>query len=362
MPTVPFRFIGPMVVRSPNWLGDAVMAMPAVRNLKMALWRDKLIVASPEKLAPLWKICPFVDEVLVLPKPRKLFAVASAIRAKKCRSAILLPNSLRTAAEVFLAKVPQRAGYASTGRRFLLTDVIPIPPFNPHRFHHSNYFLDLVVALGGPGDTEFPALSLQGVNGGLKLPEIPDINGPQVEDENGGHARSERSIHSTKVVLCPGAEYGPAKRWGLKNFAAVGAHFQRNHGFTVQILGAPGDIETARELETELRGVGGVPESAVVNKTGGTTLEEFMAELDSARLVVCNDSGAMHLASSLGVPTVTVFGSTEPRWTGPMGAHATVLRRHVPCSPCFLRTCPLDLRCFKAITPDMAIEAGERLL
>ena len=120
------------------------------------------------------------------------------------------------------------------------------------------------------------------------------------------------------------------------------------------LLGAPIDEPVADEFVRLLPGVD--------NRVGKTTLAEFMAALVSARLVLCNDSGAMHVASALGVPTMTVFGSTEPQLTGPMGPRARVLRHHVPCSPCFLRECPLDFACMKGITPEAAIVAAEALL
>ena len=122
----------------------------------------------------------------------------------------------------------------------------------------------------------------------------------------------------------------------------------------IVLLGAAVDMPIAEEFELRLPGV--------ENRVGKTSLAEFMAALVSARLVLCNDSGAMHLASALGVPTMAVFGSTEPQLTGPMGARSRVLRHHVPCSPCFLRECPIDFACMKSITPEMAIATAETML
>lgn len=317
----------PLVVRSPNWLGDAVMALPAVRNLKMMQGKDPITVAVPEKLAALWQACPFVDTVIALEKPRCIFTTARQLREGKFRAAVLLPNSLRAAGEAWLARIPQRVGYARGGRRFLLTHAIPVPPRNPIRLHQRFYYLDLVTALGGPNDASLPELRKES---------------------------AAKTDSRPLVAICPGAEYGPAKRWPVENFVAVAKHLVAKHHAKIMLLGAPGDVPIAEELMKQL------PEAE--NRTGKTSLAEFMAALAASRLVLCNDSGAMHVASALGVPTVAVFGSTEPLLTGPMGARIQILRHHVPCSPCFLRECPIDFGCMQGVMPEMVIAKAEALL
>jgi len=316
------------VIRSPNWLGDAVMALPAVRNLKTVVGDDPLTVAAPEKLAALWEKCPFVDEVIALGKPRNLQATARQLRAGKFGSAVLLPNSLRSVAEAALAGIPQRLGYARGGRGLLLTHTVPAPARNPARLHQRYYYLDLVTALGGPSDASLPKLRK----------EPTTVTGSR----------------GLVLAICPGAEYGPAKRWPVENFVAVARHFIATRKAKILLLGAAVDAPIAEEFSRQL------PE--VDNLVGKTSLAEFMAALVSARLVLCNDSGAMHLASALGVPTLAVFGSTEPQLTGPMGARSRVLRHHVPCSPCFLRECPLDFACMKGVTGETAIGVAETML
>ena len=316
------------MVRSPNWLGDEVMALPAVRNLKTMLGNDPLVVAAPEKLAALWRKCPFVDQVIALEKPKNLQATALQLRAGKFGSAVLLPNSLRSAAEAWLAGIPQRFGYARGGRGLLLTHTIPAPARNPVRLHQHFYYLDLVTALGGPSDASLPQLRKGAVI----------VTG----------------WRGLVLAICPGAEYGPAKRWPVGNFVAVARHFIATRKAKIVLLGAAADMPIAEAFARQL------PEAE--NRVGKTSLDEFMAALVSAQLVLCNDSGAMHVASALGVPTLAVFGSTEPQLTGPMGAGSRVLRHHVPCSPCFLRECPIDFACMKSITPDTAIAAAEALL
>ena len=316
------------MVRSPNWLGDAVMALPAVRNLKTMLGDEMLAVAAPENLAALWLRCPFVDQVIALEKPKSLPTTVKQLRSGKFRSAVLFPNSLRAAAEVWRAGIPQRIGYARGGRGLLLTHPIPAPGRNPARLHQRFYYLDLITAIGGPSDASLP-----------KLRKDPTI---------------VAGWRGLVLAICPGAEYGPAKRWPVENFVAVARHFIATRNAKIILLGALGDVPIAEEFVRHL------PE--VDNRVGKTSLDQFMSGLVSARLVLCNDSGAMHVASALGVPTLAIFGSTEPQLTGPMGTRTRALRHHVPCSPCFLRECPIDFACMKSITPEMAIAAAEVLL
>jgi heptosyltransferase-2 len=319
---------GPLVVRSPNWLGDAVMALPAVRNLKDMIEDEPLVVAAPDKLAALWQKCPFVDRVIALDQPKNLKASAAQLREGDFASAVLLPNSLRVATEAWMAGIPERIGYARGGRSMLLTQTVPVPQRNPARLHQRYYYLDLISALGGPDDPSLPRLRK----------EPTTVAGSR----------------GLVLAFCPGAEYGPAKRWPVENFAAIARHFIATRKAKILLLGAPVDVPVADEF---LKLVPGAD-----HRAGKTSLAEFMAALVTARLVVCNDSGAMHVASALGVPTLSIFGSTEPALTGPMGARIRVLRHHVPCSPCFLRECPIDFSCMKGISAEQGILAAETML
>jgi heptosyltransferase-2 len=205
---------------------------------------------------------------------------------------------------------------------------MPAPTRNPARLHQRFYYLDLVTALGGPSDDSLPPLR-----------------------KGAGIVTGWRGL---VLAICPGAEYGPAKRWPVGNFVAVARHFIETRKAKIVLLGAAADVPVAEAFVRQL------PE--VENRVGKTSLDEFMAALGSAGLVLCNDSGAMHAASALDVPALAVFGSTEPQLTGPMGERSWVLRHHVPCSPCFLRECPIDFACMKGITPETVIAAVEEIL
>lgn len=314
----------PVIVRSPNWLGDAVMAFPAVRNLKRHVGAERLIVATPEKLAAVWELCPFVDQVTVLAEPRKLWKTAQTLRGLMAGAIVLLPNSFRTAAEAVLAGLHQIIGYQTDGRRWFLTHPIEVGDYDHRRAHQKFYYLDLMAAVGAESDASVPT---------LKKAWTGNPEGP--------------------ICLCPGAEYGPAKRWPPEQFAEVARRLQEEKKREMVILGGPGDMETGLLLASYLPGSR--------NWVGQTTMEELIDQLAEASLVISNDSGAMHLASILGTPTVAIFGSTEPRRTAPMGPRTQWLREHVPCSPCFLRECPLDFDCMKRVTPEMVIATSHAL-
>ena len=252
------------------------------------------------------------------------------MREGKFGSAVLLPNSLRAAAEAWLAGIPQRIGYARGGRSLLLTHAIPAPPRNPARLHQRYYYLDLVTAIGGPSDASLPKLR--------KEPTDRD----RLARAGAGDLSRARSMARPS-----------AGRWKISSrWRSISWRRARRRSI---LLGAPGDVPIAEEFARHL------PE--VDNRVGKTSLAEFMAALVSARLVVCNDSGAMHAGlragrADAGHLRLDRAATDRARWARAAGS----LRHHVPCSPCFLRECPIDFACMKSITPEMAIAAAEALL
>jgi len=321
-PEAGIKIQSPVVVRSPNWLGDAVMALPAVRNLRRYLPPDaRLDVAVPAKLAALWDACPFIDGILELENPKKIPAVAELLKEGNYETAFLLPNSLRVAAEAFSAGIPNTIAYPGHTRRWLISVVIEPAPYDPLRQHQKFHTIDLMEAIGADNDDACPDLEIPDDFDALELPG----EGPL-------------------LVLCPGAEYGPAKRWHPERYAEVARAMQRRYGARVVIAGAGVDEAVAGEVEAQL--------TDAINLAGKTSLEQLMRLLVQARVVLCNDSGSMHLASALGASVVAIFGSTEPKLTGPIGPpeRMRLHRYHVPCSPCFLRECPLDFACMERVT------------
>ncbi len=321
----PFR----IVIRSPNWLGDSVMAVPAVRAIKAGRPDAHITIAAPEKIAPVWKLIPEVDEVLPIPE-RSVFGTARALKRNALFDvAILFPNSLRAALEVWLARVPRRVGFRGHRRRWLLNQIIPEREKPGPIEHQSVRYLRIAEGVGAGMEKTF-----------------------NVQRSTFNVQRAlEAKPSTTKIGLCPGAEYGPAKRWLPERFAEVAAAISAQW----ILFGTKKDEEIGRTIAATLG-------EKCVNRIGQTTLQELIAELSECRLLLTNDTGAMHLAALLGVPVVAIFGSTEPRLTGPLGEGNIILRHQVECSPCFLRECPIDFRCMKAVTTEEAIQAVKSLL
>lgn len=318
----PFR----MLIRSPNWLGDAVMSIPTARAFKLGRPDARLSILCPAKLAPLWEAVPEVDEVISFEAKESLFSVAGKIR-DRFEVAILFPNSLRSALEVWLAGIPRRVGYRGHYRHRLLNQVVSEPKKKkaPKPAHHAERYWRIADRCGA---VEPP----------------PRIAAPP-----------PAATGEIRLGICPGAEYGPAKRWPTERFRETMALVSSRISCTWVIVGTAADSALAVEIAQGFEG-------KIEDLTGKTSLAELIAALRTFSVLLTNDTGTMHLADWLDVPLVAVFGSTEPRLTGPRAPRSTVLRHQVECSPCFLRDCPLDFRCMKAVTPAEAAEAVLRLL
>jgi heptosyltransferase-2 len=310
----PFRIL----IRSTNWLGDSIISAAAVRAIKRGRPDAHVTIAAPAKVAPVWNLIPEVDQVLALRGRGSVFAVGKFLRAQKpFDAAILFPNSLRTALEVWLAGIPRRVGFRGHHRSWLLSQIVPDRAKRGPIQHQVHHYLHLARQIGAETDS-------------ITLPVIQPTNG--TEDV-------------MKIGLCPGAEYGPAKRWLPERFAEVAAAVSSQIPAQWILFGTAADLDTGNVIATALGG-------NVVNRIGKTTLDQLVDELRECRLLLTNDTGTMHLATLLGVPVVAVFGSTEDRLTGPLGSGHVVIRHHVECSPCFLRECPIDFRCMKAVTSE----------
>jgi heptosyltransferase-2 len=313
----PFRIL----IRSSNWLGDAVMSVPTVRAIKNGRPDAQVTVASPANIAPMWKLVPEVDTIIPLPNDSLLPVVSLLKRHRNFDVAILFPNSLRVALESWLSGIPRRVGYLGHCRRLLLNQTMrePRKPSPPE--HHLLRFLRIARECGAETPNTEP------------LPRTSNAK-PQ----------------TSKLGLCPGAEYGPAKRWLPERFAEVAAKVSAQSSAQWILFGTKNDMAIGDQIATAIG-------DHCVNRIGHTTLDQLIDELRECRLVLTNDTGTMHLAALLGVPVVAIFGSTEPRLTGPLGDGHIILRHHVECSPCFLRECPIDFRCMKAVRSQEVADA-----
>jgi lipopolysaccharide heptosyltransferase II len=322
----PFRIL----IRSSNWLGDAVMSVPAVRAIKAGRPDAQVTIATPEKIAPVWKLIREVDAIIPLPENRLLSVVGLLRRERSIDAAILFPNSLRAALELLLTGISRRVGYRGHWRRWLLNQIVPIPRKPGPPEHHSLRFLSIARECGA--DTFNPDRSRIGIQ--------PSTSNLQV-------AFNRQPI---RIGLCPGAEYGSAKRWLPERFAEVAEKIGAQSSVQWILFGTARDTMAGEQIAAMLG-------DHCVNRIGQTTLDQLIDELRECRLLLTNDTGTMHLAALLGVPVVAIFGSTEPRLTGPLDNGHIILRHHVECSPCFLRECPIDFRCMKAVTVQEVADA-----
>lgn len=310
----PFR----IVVRSPNWLGDAVMAIPTVRAFKRGRPDARVSVLCPQKLAGLWQRVGDVDEVIGIESGESLFTTASKLRGQ-FEAAVLLPNSLRSALEVWLAGIRRRVGYAGHSRSAFLDQVIlPRKQHSISPLHHADRYWHIASRCGAEAPP--PSVSLWKPTGKERV-----------------------------IGLCPGAEYGSAKRWPAYKFRSLVQQVNEVVDCSWVILGTAADSVIAREISN------GLPN--VADLTGKTTLGELMDLLARLSGLLTNDTGTMHLADFIGTPLVALFGSTEPVLTGPRGPRSKVIRQKAECSPCFLRECPIDFRCMEDIPMEKVVAA-----
>ena len=324
-----------ILIRSSNWLGDAAMSVPAVRAIKTGRPDARVTIAAPEKIAPMWKLVPEVDAIIPLPGSRLLSVVQLLGREPSFDVAILFPNSVRAALESWLTRIPRRVGYRGHWRRWLLNQIVPVPRKPGPPEHHSLRFLRIARECGADAfnfDTSLPGVQYSTSNVQLAINRQP-----------------------IKIGLCPGAEYGPAKRWLPERFAEAAEKISAQSSVRWILFGTPRDATVGDQIAAALG-------DHCVNRVGQTTLDQLIDELRECRLLLTNDTGTMHLAALLGVPVVAIFGSTEPRLTSPLGNGHIVLRHHVECSPCFLRECPIDFRCMKAVSVQEVANAASSIL
>jgi lipopolysaccharide heptosyltransferase II len=319
----PFRIL----IRSSNWLGDAVMSVPAVRAIKNGRPDVHVTIAAADKIAPMWKLIPEVDAIIPLPEGSLLSVVRLFKQQMPFDVAILFPNSLRVALESWLGGIPRRVGYRGHSRSWLVDQIVrePRKPGPPE--HHSLRFLRIVRECGAETSN-------------VKVPKTNQTS--NIQPSQGYGLAGE---HQTLIGLCPGAEYGPAKRWLPERFAEAAAKITAQSSARWILFGTKNDAAIGEQIAAAIG-------DHCMNRIGQTTLDQLIDELRRCRLLLTNDTGTMHLAALLGVPVVAIFGSTEPRLTGPLGNGHIILRHHVECSPCFLRECPIDFRCMKAVTAD----------
>jgi heptosyltransferase-2 len=342
----PAKTPGRIIVRAPNWLGDAVLALPAIAAVRRHFPGAYLAVAGPAPVAAVFReaTAAHPDSVLEIPPAGK--AVVAAIRGGQFDLGILLPNSFQSAWSLRQAGVPERWGYATSARGLLLTRKSQ-PERSSGIHHHADYFRALIRGLGitvddGPPRVEATAATRAKTDALLAQLRVP--------------------ADAAMVGLAPGAAYGEAKQWPPDRVAALAARLVRDRGVTCVMVGAAHDKPAARAIETWLRAHAPDTVSRVLDLAGRTSVAGLIGLTERCRAFVSNDSGAMHVAAAMSRPVVAIFGPTDERSTRPVGDQNTVLTAPVFCRPCMLRDCPIDHRCMKRITVDQVFNAVTEVL
>ncbi len=332
------------VVRTPNWLGDAVMAIPALYQLKKAMPAGcALSVVVPRGISDLFRALMFIDEVIETENKSLLKSVKdiAGMKSKHAGVGILFNNSFKNAALMRLAGVPKIYGASARGRKFLLSKAFPFSKIRTREFNHfhqTGLYLSIVYSLGAEEwKGEFPE---------FKVPKKPEHMKKDIV---------EICEKDRLLVLAPGAAYGEAKRWPSENYRELSASWIEKGG-CVAIAGSGKEAEIARIVSK------GFPEDRVCNLAGKTDISELLFLLQKAAFCVANDSGIMHLAAAAGTSGVAIFGSTDPFLTGPLSTKWKVFQEKQECSPCFKRECQEGLyKCLRAVRSEDVIDYIERI-
>ena len=330
-----------VLVKAANWLGDVVMSLPALRAIRRAWPHARVTVWIRRELAPLFAASPLVDEVLAYDHPvrpleriRRLLPIVRVARRGDFDLGIVLPNRLEPALCLRLAGVRERVGYSGYRRDALLSRAIPRPAdlARRHQVHDALELLRAGFAIDGDPRDVFLDVA------------------PAARERTAARLAAWRSGDAPLVALAPGAAYGPAKEWPADRYATLGDRLARA-GFVVVLVGSALDRRRCDVVAAAMR-------APAIVAAGETTVDELVALLSFAAAFVGNDSGAMHVAGALGVPTVGIFGSTDPRRTAPLGPRTRVLAEPPSCSPCLARTCRFGrAACFDPVDVDATVAA-----
>jgi heptosyltransferase-2 len=329
-----------IMVRPPNWIGDAVMATPAMGAIRATFPDARITVVANPTVAELLSPHPYCDRAIVLDKrgaergPWGFFRFCMMLGSQKFDLAILLQNAIEAAIMARLSGVGLRAGFSTDGRGFLLTHPVPVGK-EEKALHHTDYYLQMARGLG-----------ICGGDGRLRL---------QCTDPEIAWAERTLSDQGTWVAFNPGAAYGSAKRWLPDRFAATADAISQEYGAGVLILGSTSEAQLCLDIQRLMC-------RKPLNMAGKTSVRQLMALLSRSNLLVTNDSGPMHVAAALGIPIVALFGPTDHKTTSPLGNSSLIVRKSVACAPCLKRECPTDHRCMDEITVEDALAAVREMM
>jgi len=320
---------------APAWVGDAVMSEPLIRQIA-AHDHAPVDILAPPWVAPLYERMPNVGKVILAPFAhgrldlKARWHLGQTLRASGYQNAYVLPNSLKSALPTFFAGIPNRIGFTGESRYGLINRRQKLDKQKLPRM--VDRFLALGPTATGGADADMPQLS---------------ANSDSFEALR---SALELATPNRLAVLCPGAEYGPAKRWPAEHFATLAQQLDQA-GYTVWIIGSAKDKEAGVAIESLSNGL-------AINLCGRTKLAEAIDLMSAADIVVSNDSGLMHVAAALQRPLIALFGSSSPLFTPPLTKQVAILQHAVPCSPCFARTCRYGhMDCLTQLLPDTVMTA-----
>ncbi len=336
-----------ILVRVPNWIGDAVMCLPSLMDMRNYFDRSKVTILARPTIAELLRGHSAIDDVLVYDYQGEhqglvgLWKLGRLVNKKRFDCAILFQNAFEAAILTLLSGISSRIGYATDGRGWLLTQ--PVPLLGSMAMHHIRYYQHLVQAITNvsPQDRA-PLLVMTPEEKATCESTFPDV-----------FQHPEMMV----IGLNPGSVYGSAKRWLPERFAEVGDRLIESLTRAVSgiplvrcvIVGGKGEEDIGASIAKHMT-------HQPIILSGKTTIRELMGILTRCAVLVTNDTGPMHMAQALGVPVVAIFGSTDPHTTGPLGPLQDSVRAQVRCSPCLLRTCPIDHRCMTHVSVEQVLD------
>lgn len=339
-----FPEIRKILVRAANWIGDAVMTLPALQAIRLAFPERHICILTKPWVADLYCECPWVNQVILYESPGRhegflgKWRLSQELKREKFDLAILFQNAFEAALISYLAGIPRRGGYNTDARGILLTHAVKVNG-EVKKGHQVGYYREMVKGLG--------------------IQNVPSI--PILEASFGQKEEARRILRSLGldeeerfVGFGPGAAYGPAKQWFPERFAVLADRFSQNWGTRILIFGSRADQATASLMAQNAK-------FPLIDLTGKTTLRQAIGLIARCRLFVTNDSGLMHVAAALGIPVVAIFGSTDPVRTGPLGDSCRVVKSDPRCAPCLKPHCPQDRECMDRVSVDEVYEESKIL-
>ena len=338
-----------ILIIAPNWIGDAVMTQPLLASIQTLYPESKIDVLASTWVAPIYRACSEVNEVIEAKFEHKQLQwalrkqLAKQIEKQKYQACFVLPNSFKSALIPWLANIPLRIGYRGE-MRFGLINVALDNPSKINRPPMVEHYLALSTLLKDEEQAEDQPT--------IQKTITPHLNVSTSARQSIQSKLQSANIDSSIYVMCPGAEYGPSKRWPTEHFAALAQELiKENPRNQIILIGSQGDHNLASEITLKAE-----QNPHIHNWCGSTSLDEAIALIGMSKAVVSNDSGLMHIAAALKVPQVAIFGSSDPAHTPPLSDKAKVIWLNLPCSPCHKRECPLGhLKCLKDILPQQVL-------